>query len=139
MRRFNDWVALHITLLFGSMWTTYLFFFYGFLPFWWPNQKINLLYWSNTVQLWSLPLLMVGTNLLNRRSEQQAARQYEMITRMNGLTAQMHTLLVAQDQIVQTLLTMAEANRDAILALTDKTNEIDDEVDALAARTSPTP
>lgn len=51
--RFNEWVALHTTLLFGSMWTTYLFVVYGFLPLIFPGKEVAFLYWSNTVQLWS--------------------------------------------------------------------------------------
>ena len=53
VRHLNNWIALHGTALFGSMGMAYLFFFYGFLPLFFPNQEIHLLYWSNTVQLWS--------------------------------------------------------------------------------------
>lgn len=134
LARFNEWLAIHLTLVFGSMYVCYVFFAYGFLPVLFPAQEVNLLYWSNTVQLWALPALMVGQNLLNRTNERQNARQYEMVQRINHLTDQMHTLLVSQDQIVQTLLTMAEANRQHIEALMAKTNEIDAEVDALSAK-----
>lgn len=132
--QFNDWLAIHLTLVFGSMYVTYVFFCYGFLPLLFPGQEVNLLYWSNTVQLWALPALMVGQNLLNRTNERQNHRQYEMVQQINHLTDQIHTLLVAQDQIVQTLLTMAEANRQHIEALMAKTNEIDAEVDALSGK-----
>ena len=79
MKQFNDWLALHITLVFGTMWMTYAFFFYGFLPLVFPKDEVTLLYWSNTVQLWSLPLLMVGTNLLGKKSEERAQQDHEMI------------------------------------------------------------
>ncbi|MFX4302956.1 hypothetical protein ACOJUR_11990 [Alicyclobacillus tolerans] len=79
IRRVNDWIALRMTLIFGTMWMTYLFFIYGFLPLLFPQQEVNLLYWSNTVQLWSLPLLMVGTNLLGKKSEERAQQDHEMI------------------------------------------------------------
>lgn len=77
---------------------------------------------------------MVGTNVLGRAAERQSQRQYEMIERMNSLTDQMHTLLQSQDHIVQALLTVAESNREALVALVAKTNEIDAEVDTLTAR-----
>lgn len=53
MQRLNDWIAVHATILFGSMWATYAFFLYGFAPLIWPGSMVTLLYWSNTVQLWS--------------------------------------------------------------------------------------
>ena len=70
---------------------------------------------------------MVGTNVLGRASERQAHRQYEMIERINSLTDSLHTMLIAQDQMVTTLI-------DITQALVAKTNEIDAEVDALTAR-----
>ncbi len=78
VRRLNDALAIRATLAFGSMWTTYLFVVYGFAPLLWPAAMDKLLYWSNTVQLWSLPLLMVGSNLLGRAAEKRAEEQYQM-------------------------------------------------------------
>jgi hypothetical protein len=75
----NDWIAIKGTLIFGSMWTTYLFFFYGFIPIRFPQYMDKLLYWSNTIQLWSLPLIMVGQNLLNKGSEKRNEEMYSML------------------------------------------------------------
>lgn len=79
IKAFNEFLATNITLAFGTMWTTYIFFLYGFGPIIWPQAMSKMLYWSNTVQLWSLPLLMVGTNILGRKSERRNAEMYEMI------------------------------------------------------------
>jgi hypothetical protein len=49
-QHFNEWVALHATVAFGSMVAFYLAFAYGFLPLVFPHQEVNILYWSNTVQ-----------------------------------------------------------------------------------------
>lgn len=78
-RVFNEQLALKATRAFGSMWTTYAFMAYGFLPLLWPWLMNKLLYWSNTVQLWSLPLLMVGGNLEGRAAERRAEEQFRMI------------------------------------------------------------
>ena len=75
----NDKIALRITIIFGTMWVTYAFMFYGFCPVIFPAAMSTMLYWSNTVQLWSLPLLMVGQNLMNKSSERRAQRTYEMV------------------------------------------------------------
>ena len=134
VRRFNEWIALHMTLLFGSMWITYLFVFYGFLPLFLPNQEVNLLYWSNTVQLWSLPLLMVGTNLLNRKSEAQAQQQYAMIQRIDQITQAMTDSMTAQRAMLTTLIDLADTSTALLTAVEAKTQEIDAEVDALTAK-----
>ena len=134
VRRFNEWIALHMTLLFGSMWITYLFVFYGFLPLFLPNQEVNLLYWSNTVQLWSLPLLMVGTNLLNRKSEAQAQQQYAMIQRIDQITQAMTDSMTAQRAMLTTLIDLADTSTALLKAVEAKTQEIDAEVDALTAK-----
>ena len=77
--KINDKIAMNVTVVFGTMWTTYLFFLYGLLPVFFPQHMDKLLYWSNTVQLWSLPLLMVGTNLLGRDAERRNQEMYDMI------------------------------------------------------------
>lgn len=71
MKRFNEWLSVKGTIVFGSMYTCYLFFFYGFLPIIFPQYMNQLLYWSNTVQLWSLPLLMCGQVVIGRAAEKQ--------------------------------------------------------------------
>jgi len=130
-QEFNDTLAAHAVLIFGSMISFYILFFYGFLPLVFPQEQNTILYWSNSIQLWSLPLIMVGTNVLGRATEAQAKRQYAMVERMNQLTDQMHTMLESQDVMVSTLLAIAHSNREAISVLANKTDEIDREVDAI--------
>jgi hypothetical protein len=80
----NEILAKNITLAFGTMWTTYAFMVYGFGPLIWPQHMDKMLYWSNTVQLWSLPLLMVGTNILGRNAEKRDAETHDAV--MNELS-----------------------------------------------------
>jgi hypothetical protein len=77
----NERIAVMSTLIFGSMWTFYLFFLYGFLPLLpklAPYQD-RFLYWGSWIQLWALPLLMVGGIVLNRASERRAAEDHETL------------------------------------------------------------
>lgn len=134
LRRFNIWVALHGVAVFGSIWTAYLFFFYGFLPLFFPQQQITLLYWSNTVQLWSLPLIMVGTNLLNRKYDDQTQRQYTMIERIDLITQTMMDTLATQRAMLTSLIDVAEASTSLLQKVEAKTQEIDAEVDALTEK-----
>ena len=78
----NEWIALHVTMIFGTMWIAYIFFFYGFMPIFFPKYIVQLLYWSNTVQLWSLPLILVGTNLLNKSFNRKINQMHDKIDAM---------------------------------------------------------
>jgi hypothetical protein len=76
---FNELIAINMTLAFGTMWMCYAFFLYGFMPLIWPEKMNVIMYWSSTVQLWALPLIMVGTNILGRASERRSQKMYIMI------------------------------------------------------------
>lgn len=96
----NEKFAEWFTLRFGTMWTFYAFMLYGLLPL---IKAISpymdkLLYWSNWVQLWSLPLLMVGTNILGRKSEVRSQETHDAV--MSEL-AELKSLLAKEDKIEQ--------------------------------------
>lgn len=90
---FNERLAVRATRAFGSMWTTYAFFAYGFLPVLLPGAMTALLYWSNTVQLWSLPLLMVGQAVLGRAAERQAKETHDAVIEELSLIREERTQL----------------------------------------------
>jgi len=142
MRRWIRWVDTHIneplavrlTLTMGTMWVTYLFFLYGFIPIIWPHAEVTALYWSNTVQLWALPAIMVGQNVLSRASDRQAERQYHMVEQITELAAESQTMMAAQREMVTTLIHLSEAMTAMLARIEAKTVEIDAEVDALTER-----
>jgi hypothetical protein len=79
--KFNDNVAVALTGCFGNMITAYVFAIYGLLPLlsiFSPFQD-KFLYWSNWVQLWSLPVLAVGQNVIGRASERRSTKMYEIV------------------------------------------------------------
>lgn len=39
--KINDKIAMNVTVVFGTMWTIYLFFLYGLLPVFFHNIWIN--------------------------------------------------------------------------------------------------
>jgi len=109
IKQVNEFIAVKATLIFGSMWLTYIFFIYGFAPLIWPKAQDSLLYWSNTIQLWSLPLLMVGTNILGRASEKRSQDMYEMIKiDLANSTAEIATLKEIRDAEIQELQELKE-------------------------------
>ena len=81
MRRLNETLAVGLTRAFGTMWICYAFMVYGLLPafaIFHPFQE-SFLYWSNWVQLWSLPLILVGTNILGREAERRSKLDHERL------------------------------------------------------------
>lgn len=142
MRRWCHWINTHIneplavrtTLIFGTMWVTYLFFAYGFLPLLFPKYMIPIMYWSSTVQLWALPLIMVGQNVLGRASERQAAQQFRLVIHIDQLTQDLHTMMAAQRDMLDAQVRLNEAVLHTIRQIQAKTDEIDAQVDALTLR-----
>lgn len=71
INQINEALAVWLTKTFGTMWICYAFMVYGLLPAFalFHRHQEAFLYWSNWVQLWSLPLILVGTNILGRDAE----------------------------------------------------------------------
>lgn len=92
--RFNDWIAIRITLAFGTMWMTYIFFASGFLPWFFPKQQEEVLYISNTIQLWALPLIMTGQNLLGHNTERLIRETHDMVESNHDQLMQIVTTLI---------------------------------------------
>jgi hypothetical protein len=112
--RFNEALAVKGTMLFGSMWTFYLFTAYGLLGAFpcFAGYKDALLYWSNWIQLWALPLLMVGGIVLNRATERRAEQDHEVILKEFDL------IKTAAASIAEEL-EIGRGSRDAILKQVD--------------------
>lgn len=74
--RFNDHLAVRMTVIFGSIWCVYAFFLFSLIPVLEPTWQGPLLYVSNSIQLVALPALMVGNAILTRGSDQRAAEDH---------------------------------------------------------------
>ena len=79
MKKFNEWVALKITLAVSTMWAFYILVIYGLTPLIWPQYMATILYWSNFIQLVFLPLLAVGTAVIGRSSEKRAQETHDSV------------------------------------------------------------
>ena len=75
----NQRIARSTTLIFGTMWVFYAFFVYGLLPLLPGLQQHQsaLMYWSTWVQLWALPLIMVGQQVLSKDAEKRANETHD--------------------------------------------------------------
>jgi hypothetical protein len=88
----NQRLARRTTLIFGTMWMFYAFFIYGLLPLIpaLAQYQSILMYWSTWVQLWALPLIMVGQQVLSKDTELRDKETHD---------ATMAELLTAKEEI----------------------------------------
>ena len=97
VNRINEAIAVWLTRAFGTMWICYAFMIYGLLPafaLFHPRQEA-FLYWSNWVQLWSLPLILVGTNILGRDAEARSRLDHERLARSYEEQQQTYARVIA--------------------------------------------
>lgn len=120
----NEAVAVRVTLVFGTMWTTYVFFLYGFLPLLFPGNMVAIMYWSSTVQLWALPLIMVGQNVLGRANDRRDQAQYEMVQEIRRLS-RWHV------DTMKALMLLAERQEGVLERVEDRVEQTRELVDAL--------
>jgi hypothetical protein len=91
--KINDILAMRITMLVGSIWAFYAFVIFGLTPILWPNYETQILYWSNFLQLVFLPVITVGTAIMNRDSEQRAKEDHHTIRKEFELLREAHGTL----------------------------------------------
>lgn len=107
-RKLNDIIAEKSTLIFGTMWMFYAFFIYGLLPLipqLQPYQNM-LMYWSTWVQLWALPLLMVGQNVLERSAEKREQETHDAVMEELGIVKE--ELAIAREEREELKILLAE-------------------------------
>ena len=103
LEKLNDVIAIRATRAFGSMWACWIFAVYGLLPafaMFRPYQD-TFLFYSNAIQLTSLPLIMVGTSLLGRDAERRAAEDHAALIEMHDEVLQILELLREEVAILQ--------------------------------------
>lgn len=114
--RYNERIALRGTLMFGSMWAFYIFFVWGLLAFVPQLARYKdtiLLISSAWIQLWALPLLMVGGIVLNRASEERAQEDHLAIQQEFALVKEEQQLL--HDELAEAKAARAETHELARL------------------------
>ncbi|ANA13162.1 MULTISPECIES: hypothetical protein [Acetobacter] len=84
VNRFNENVAVKMTVMFGSIWCVYVFFLFSLVPAVVPQWQNTLLYISNCIQLVALPALMVGNAVLSRGADRRAAEDHQALLEILG-------------------------------------------------------
>src|SRR5579872_7072718 len=109
---FNGWLAALITKGFGSMWAFYVLVLWlfdwmflataGFSIFQYDKYPFTfLLFLSNLVQLWALPVLAVGQQVLSRASDKQALQTFRDAEAVLELTDEIHRLVKVNTQLTE--------------------------------------
>jgi hypothetical protein len=121
INRINEALAVWLTKGFGSMWVFYAFLVYGLLPVYrlFNPYEAAFLYWSNWVQLWSLPLIMVGTNILGREAERRAKEDHDKLAKSYAEQQKTYKEIIAmlkkQEEVMQGMM-----QQDRVLQKQDK-------------------
>jgi hypothetical protein len=118
---FNGWLAAGITKGFGSMWAFYFlviwmlaWMFFASTGFWLfksdPYPYTFLLFLSNLVQLWALPVLAVGQQVLSRASDRRALQTYQDTEAVLELADQLHAMVKINNRLTNEIHAVVETN-----------------------------
>ena len=95
--RFNDWLAIRITKIVGTMWCAYAFAGLAFisLPAAIRGGTATLISWiaQTFLQLVLLSIIMVGQNIAARKSDRQLEQTYRDSEELLKVSDAMHALL----------------------------------------------
>lgn len=114
LRKFNKWLARKATLIFGTMWMFYAFFVYGLLPLMPALSPYEgaFFYWSGWVQLWALPLLMVGQNVLGEAAEKREQETHDAVMQELKLVRTTVKMLHAEQKEIRQLVQLGGGKFD---------------------------
>jgi uncharacterized membrane protein len=110
LARINKAVAVKITVWFGSMWALYFLVVWMLAWMGWqqsgvlriihdPYPFVFLLFLSNLVQLWALPALMVGQNVLAAHSDARAEADHETLCILHEINNRQLEILLRVEKL----------------------------------------
>ena len=123
--KINEVLATRITMLVGTIWAFYALVIFGLVPVMWPGYEVQILYWSNFLQLIFLPAITVGTTIMSRGTEQRASEDHNAIKKEFAMLRETH------DMVAQTLQEirggmhqiLSRGEQDRVVALRDRAGE----------------
>jgi len=124
---FNERLAVRGTAWFGTMWAFYAFVIYGALGAVFVAEQAALLYWSNWIQLWSLPLIGVGAVVLGRAAEKRNQQAFDDTEALLHGQDQIAQHLAAQDNAIADLIAALAADQDHLVSRADADRDLADQ------------
>ena len=103
--RFNDWLAVKITNVVGTMWCAYAFAALAFisLPDAIRGGRSALIAWiaQTFLQLVLLSIIMVGQNIASEKSDRQLEQTFKDAEELLKISDQIHDLLKQNTELTQ--------------------------------------
>ena len=114
--RLNDAAATRLALVFGWVYTIWLFFLIPLIaPAFSPLVQAKIFYYaSGWVQLFALPLMVYVSNKIQKTADAQSMAQAHLLERNTELTEQTARLTEAVQQLVQDNTALTLQVREAI-------------------------
>jgi uncharacterized membrane protein len=119
---FNNKLAIFFTKAFGSVWAFYILVTWMFL--WMALSGIGfwlfkydqypfpfLLFCSNLIQLWALPVIMVGQNVLNKHQELQSEEAFHIAEKSFYDVEQIMSCLEEQNRLLKQISGEAQIDK----------------------------
>jgi len=93
--RANDWLATHLAVVFGLVWTVWLFFIVPLIaPYLGATIESKIFFYSSGwLQLFALPLLVYVGNKIQRSSDAQSEVMHDALTHIATVSDQNKTLI----------------------------------------------
>jgi hypothetical protein len=113
--RFNDWLAVTITNVVGTMWCAYAFAGLALISF--PSAvrggTATLIAWiaQTFLQLVLLSIIMVGQKVASEKSDRQLEQTYMDAERLLKISDQIHCLLKQNTELTQEINQVVLAGR----------------------------
>ena len=143
--QFNDWLMNWLASTAGRSATFYAFVFLYVGWMLWntltpyqfdPYPFVFLLFLSNTVQLWYLPVITLQSNIFNTRLQELLEFVREVVLRLVNVehlqlesSREIHMMLESQKVVLDNIVTMNEILLTTLNRIENKANEIDAEID----------
>jgi ABC-type multidrug transport system fused ATPase/permease subunit len=135
--RVSDVAANKLALVFGFVWTIWIFFIIPLVATWFPAkaQAQVFYYASGWVQLFALPLMVYVSNKIQRTTDAQAASQAELLARNTELTEDNARLLDAitaardsqertRDQVLENIQEVVTSNASLAAIIENLTRDL---------------
>lgn len=104
LNKINEMIAVKATTIIGTMWCVYVFIVFCLLPTLFPSLQNQLLYISNCMQLIFLPLIMVGSAVMNKASETRAIHDHKKLMQEFKLLKEILADTQDQDKLLTEIL-----------------------------------
>ena len=119
--RFNNWLALKVTQVVGTMWAAYVFTAIalvslpGAIEAFREGDMVVAVGWLSTsfLQLVLLPIIIVGQKVISAHQDARAETDHDTLTELHAINIQQLEILQTQERILEELRKRRAADQTA--------------------------